>query len=88
MFFVVELLARILPEVVAYGVGRVFVIIFLPWYHVEPVARHDPADEARWKWRGFSYVESGRRVLREGTVQLIGVVILVGLVAMGYTMSR
>ena len=88
MSIVIELLAQILLEIVAYGVGRVFVMVFLPWYRVESSSRHDPADDRRWKWRGLSYVESGRRVLREGTVQLIGIVVIIALVAMGYSLSR
>jgi hypothetical protein len=88
MSIVIELLAQILLEILAYGVGRVFVMVFLPWCRVETSSRHDPDEERRWKWRGFSYVESGRRVLREGTVQLIGVVVIIGLVVMGYSLSR
>ena len=76
MSIVIELLARIVLEVVAYGVGRVFIVVFLPWYRVETASRHDPDEERRWKWRGFSYMESGRRVLRVESVQLIGVVII------------
>ena len=77
-----EILGEILLNVVAYGVGRVFVAIFLPWYRVHPIDRHDPAEAHRWKWQGFSYVDGGRRVMRTESVQLIGIVIVIAVAAM------
>ena len=88
MSVIIELFVRIVLELAAYGVGHVFVVIFLPWYRIESGSRHDPKEEHRWKWRGFSYLDSGRRVLYVESVQLIGLVIIVGLVAMGYGLSR
>lgn len=68
---------QILLEVVCYGVGRIFVMIFLPWYRVEPIERYDAHEARRWKWQGFSYLDGGRRVMRTEVVQLIGFVITV-----------
>lgn len=88
MSVVIELLAEFFLHFVAYGVGRVFVMIFMPWYRIEPVSRHDRAEVNRWKWRGFSYLDGGKRVMRFETAQFIGIVIVVGLIAMGYSLSR
>lgn len=70
-----DFIAQILLEVVAYGVGRVFVAIFLPWYRVEPVERDDPGEASRWRSQGIS--RPGKRVMRAETAQLIGVGVLV-----------
>jgi hypothetical protein len=86
MSLIAELVGQFIMEFLAYGIGRVFVLVFLPWYGVEPLSRHDPREERGWKWRGFSYQEMGRRYLRIGTVQLIGLVILVALAAMVITL--
>lgn len=83
-----EILGEILLNIVAYGVGRVFVAMFLPWYRVHPIDRHDPAEAHRWKWRGFSYLDGGKRVMRAESVQLIGVVIIVAVIAMIATLAR
>lgn len=87
MSFVFELLFQVIFEIAAFGVGRGFVMIFMPWYGVEPVTREDPQRNS-WKWRGFSYLESGRRTLRAETVQLIGLAILVGVTVMIATLSQ
>ena len=82
MSLIAELVGQFVMEILAYGVGRLFVFVFLPWYAVEPVSRHDPREERRWKWRGFSYQEMGRRYLRIESVQLIGLALIIALVAM------
>jgi hypothetical protein len=84
---ILEVIAQFVFEVLAFGIGRVFVFLFLPWYSIEPLSR--PAEqESRWKWRGFAYQEKGRRFLRLEAVQLIGVVILIALIVMVATMRK
>jgi hypothetical protein len=87
MSFIFELLFRLIFEIAAFGVGRVFVMTFMPWYGVEPVTHEDPQRDS-WKWRGFSYRESGRRYLRVESVQLIGLAILVGVMVMIAPLSQ
>jgi hypothetical protein len=79
--FVFESLLELIFAVVSYGVGSMFVVIFLPWYGVESLS-HDAPQPRSWKWRGFSHVEGGRRYLRCETVQLIGLAILIGVIVM------
>jgi hypothetical protein len=84
---ILEVIAQLIFEVLAFGIGRVFVFLFLPWYSIEPLSR--PAEQGSpWKWRGFAYQEKGRRFLRVETVQLIGVVILIALIVMVATLSK
>ncbi len=87
MSLILEVIAQFVFEVLAFGIGRVFVFVFLPWYSIEPLSR--PVEqEPRWKWRGFGYQEKGRRYLRLETVQLIGVVILIALIVMVATLIQ
>jgi hypothetical protein len=76
-----DFLAQILLEVVAYGVGRIFVAIFLPWYRVEPVARDDPGEVRGWRTQGISHVDGGKRVMRAETAELIGIVVVIAAAA-------
>jgi hypothetical protein len=82
-----EVIAQLVLEVLAFGIGRVFVFLFLPWYSIEPLSRAGE-QERRWKWRGFGYVDKGRRHLHVETVQLIGLVILIALIVMVATLSK
>lgn len=87
MSLILEVIAQFVFEVLAFGIGRVFVFLFLPWYSIEPLSR--PVEQGpRWKWRGFGYREKGHRFLRVETVQLIGVVILFGLIVTLATLSK
>ena len=86
MSLILEVIAQLVFEVLAFGIGRVFVFLFLPWYSIEPLSR-SVEQERRWKWRGFGYRDKGRRYLRLETVQLIGIVILIALIVV-VTLSR
>lgn len=82
MLFFLEVILQLILEFAAYGVGRVFVMIFLPWYGIQPLLRDERKPHQFWKWRGFSYVDGGRRILRHGAVQLIGLAVIVGVAVM------
>jgi len=53
-------------------------MLFLPHLGIEPLSKQKSMP--RWKWRGFTYMQSGRRYLYTESVQLLGLAIVMVLI--------
>jgi len=79
MTALLEIVARALLEVLAYGTGKVFAQALVPHLGIEPFERQQSTPA--WKWRGLTYAKGNRRFLYTESIQLLGlgVWLIVGL---------
>ena len=73
MSMLFEVIGQFIFEVLAYGTGKIFALVFIPRLGIEPLERQRSAP--RWKWRGFSYLKGDRRFLYTESIQLLGIVV-------------
>ena len=85
MSILFELIGQFIFEVLAYGTGKIFALVFVPHIGIEPFDQQRSAP--RWKWRGFSYLKGGRRFLYTESIQLLGlgVWIIMALVVIAFS---
>ena len=69
----VEIIGQVIVEVLLYGTGRGFSMLFLPHFGIEDHGHEESKSKRRW-W-SLTYVRRGRRFLYGETLQLIGFLI-------------
>jgi hypothetical protein len=74
-----EIVAGGIFEAICYSLGRAVAIFFLPHLGIEPFEKQKSMPP--WKWRGFTYEKSGRRYLYTESIQSLGLVILLVVIA-------
>lgn len=84
MSILFEIIGQFVFEVLAYGTGKLFALLFIPRMGIEPLEQQRSAP--RWKWRGFSYLKGDRRFLFTESIQLLGIVtwIFIALVILAF----
>ena len=84
MSILFEIIGQFIVEILAYGTGKFFALVFIPRIGIEPLEQQRSAP--RWKWRGFSYLKGDRRFFYTESIQLLGMAvwILVALVVVAF----
>jgi hypothetical protein len=69
-----ELLAQAGFEFACYAIGKVTAIFLFPQLSIEPLKKQKSMPP--WRWRGFTYRQSGCRYLYTESIQLLGLAVL------------
>ena len=73
MQFIGEMLVTIFLEIIAYGIGRAFLLVLAPHAGTELDLVETP--DRKWKWRGWSFQHNGRKYFYVESVQLVGLLV-------------
>jgi hypothetical protein len=79
MKVVFEILGQALFEGLCYVLGKAIAVVLFPFWRVEPLS--EQRSSSGWEWRGFTYQKGRHRYLYTESIQLIGVVALIFVLA-------